>query len=130
MSKHHPDTGSARSDGGSTRDSAGSHLGAASLHLAKAADRMVEGVQVANVAARQALRDGLSESGPELRAAGAEARAAGSSAAQAAEQQVAALGEKGRQLAGRTGDFIRERPLAAFGIAVASGFLLSRLLRR
>lgn len=129
MSKHNPESIGTRS-GNHAQDSAGSHLGAASLHLAKAADRMVEGVQVANVAARQALRDGLSESAPELRAAGAEARAAGSSAAQAAEQQVAALGQKGRELASRGGDFIRERPLAAFGIAVAGGFLLSRLLRR
>ena len=111
-------------------DSAGAHLGAASAHLAKAADRVVEGVQVANVAARQALRNGIDESAPELRAAGEEARAAGQSARQSAEQQFAALGERSRDLAGRSGQFIRDRPLAAFGIAVAGGFLLSRLLRR
>ena len=129
MSKQTSSASTSRSENGSS-SSTGAHLGAASAHLAKAADKVVEGVQVANVAARQALRDGLSDSGPELRAAGAEARAAGSSAVDAAEQQLAAMGEKSRHLADRTGQFIRERPLAAFGIAVAGGFLLSRVLRR
>lgn len=116
--------------GSASPDSASAHLGSASAHLAEAADKLVEGVQVANVAARQALRDGVDESAPALRAAGAEARAAGSSAVEAAERRVAELGDNSRELAARSGQFIRDRPLAAFGIAVAGGFLLSRLIRR
>lgn len=116
--------------GNGSSDSAKAHLGNASAHVVEAADKLVEGVQVANVAARKALRDGIDGSGPSLRAAGAEAKAAGSSALGAAEQRVAELGDKSRELASRSGQFVRDRPLAALGIAVASGFLLSRLLRR
>jgi ElaB/YqjD/DUF883 family membrane-anchored ribosome-binding protein len=129
MTKQNPNVSATHAGNGSP-DSTGGHLGAASVHLAKAADKVVEGVQVANVAARQALRDGLNGSGPELRAAGGEVRAAGSSAVDAAQQQFSALGARTRELADSSGSFIRERPLAALGIAVASGFLLSRLLRR
>lgn len=129
MSKHTQQASGKHGNNGAP-DSAAAHIGNASAHVVEAADKLVEGVQVANVAARKAIRDGISESGPALRAAGAEARAAGSSAMGEVEQRMSELGDKSRQLASRSGQFVRDRPLAALGIAVASGFLLSRLLRR
>lgn len=129
MSKSQRDDRIAR-DSSANGQQAVEHLELAGAHLAGAAAKMAEGVQVANVAAVQAIRDGLAESKPELRAAREEARRAGSSAARAAESGMASLAERSRQLAERSGDFVRERPLAAFGIALAGGFVLSRLLRR
>ena len=107
-----------------------SHLREAQEHLSAAAGKVAEGVAVANMAAAQALRDGVDDSGPELRAAGAAASRAGRSVWSAGEAQFDAVRAQSRVLLYRSTTFVRERPVAAFGIAVASGFLLSRLLRR
>jgi ElaB/YqjD/DUF883 family membrane-anchored ribosome-binding protein len=47
-----------------------------------------------------------------------------------ANQQWQRVRARGSEVLARSEDFVRERPLTAVGIAVASGFLLSRLLSR
>ncbi len=106
------------------------HLKAAGEHLQEAARKAVNAIPSANDAAAQALKDGYAELAPDLAAARREAAEAGSSAAADAQQQWQSLLSTGESMLARSEQFVRERPVAAVGIAVASGFLLSRLLRR
>jgi ElaB/YqjD/DUF883 family membrane-anchored ribosome-binding protein len=101
----------------------GAHLQSAGQHLLQAAREAAAGVGEAQTAARAALHDGLAAATPELGAARSEVREAGTAAAAQAQQQW-------QDLRQRSEGFVREHPLAALGIAAASGFLLSRLLRR
>lgn len=101
---------------------AGAHLQSAGQHLLQAAREAAAGVGEAQSAARHALNEGLAAARPELGAAGGEVREAGHAAAVQAQAQW-------QDLCQRSEGFVREHPLAALGIAAASGFLLSRLLR-
>jgi ElaB/YqjD/DUF883 family membrane-anchored ribosome-binding protein len=105
------------------------HLGEAGEHLKQAA-----------VAAGGAVKNAVSAAGDELRLGQAQVKAeladtavAGLGAAEhlggAASEQMNALLDKGRDLLDSAADLIRERPLAAFGVAFAAGWLLSRLGR-
>ena len=49
--------------------------------------------------------------------------------AASAGEQVDALMDKGRDLIDSAAELIRERPLAAFGVAFAAGWIISRLGR-
>ncbi len=111
-------------------DSAGSHLKSAGAHLQDAARKAVGVVPEANAAAARALKDGYAEIAPDLAAARREAAEAGSAAAADAERRWQALLGQGKSALEKSEQFVRERPLASVGIAVAGGFLLSRLLRR
>lgn len=102
---------------------ASSHLQAAGSHLLQAGRNAAAGVGDAGSAAKAALHDGLAGAGPELSAARQELNQAGGAA-------VANVTQQWEHLRGRSESFVRERPLAALGLAVAGGYLLSRLLRR
>src|SRR5690606_38132979 len=87
------------------------HLREAQEHLSAAAGKGAEGVAVANLAAAQALLEGVEESGPELRAASSAAGRAGRSAWSAGEAQAAAVRDGSRALLERSASFVRERPV-------------------
>ena len=110
-------------------DALKSNLGEAGTHLKQAA-----------VAAGDALKGAASAAGDEMRLGKAQMKSeladgalAGLSAAEvlggATGEQVDALMDKGRDLVDSAAELIRERPLAAFGVAFAAGWIISKLGR-
>lgn len=73
--------------------------------------------------AARAAADGFRQAADELRGA---TRAAGEELAEAS----AAAGRGARDLWDHAGDAIRRNPVAAFGVALAAGLVISRMLRR
>lgn len=105
------------------------NLGEAGTHLKQAA-----------VAAGDALKGAASAAGGEMKLGKAQVKSeladgalAGITAAEhfggAAGEQMDALMEKGRDLIDSAAELIRERPLAAFGVAFAAGWIISKLGR-
>lgn len=105
------------------------NLGEAGSHLKQAA-----------VAAGDALKGAASAAGDEVRLGKAQMKSeladgalAGLSAAEhmggATGEQVDKLMDKGRDLVESASELIRERPLAAFGVAFAAGWIISKLGR-
>lgn len=87
-----------------------------------------------------ALRNAALAAGEELRVGKANVKAdladsalAGISAAEvagsAAREQVDVLMDKGRDLVDSAAELIRERPLVSFGVAFATGWVISKLTR-
>lgn len=105
------------------------HLGEAGAHLKQAAGAAGGAVKNAAGAAGDELRLGKAQVKAEL----ADGAAAGIDAAQhlggAVSEQASALLDKGRDLLDSAAELIRERPLAAFGVAFAAGWIISRLGR-
>ncbi|MFT4178789.1 MAG: hypothetical protein QM612_04895 [Thermomonas sp.] len=110
-------------------DAVKANLGEASAHLKQAA-----------VAASDALKGAASAAGEEMKLGKAQMKAeladgalSGINAAEhlggAAGEQMDALMDKGRDLLDSAADLIRERPLAAFGVAFAAGWIISKLGR-
>ena len=106
-----------------------SNLGEAGSHLKQAA-----------IAASDAIKGAASASGDELKLGRAQMKSeladgalAGLSAAEhmggATGEQVDKLMDKGRDLIESASELIRERPLAAFGVAFAAGWIISKLGR-
>lgn len=106
-----------------------SNLGDAGTHLKQAAS-----------AAGSAVKNAASAAGDELRLGGAQVKSelGGSAAASAfaaqhlgiaAGEQLDTVVEKGRDLLDSAAELIRERPLAAFGVAFAAGWIISKLAR-
>ena len=92
----------------------------------------------AAVDAGVAIRNAASAAGDELRIGKANVKAdladgalAGLTAAEhaggVAREQVDALMDKGRDLVESAAELIRERPLASFGIAFATGWLIAKI---
>ena len=99
--------------------------------------------------ATDSIKSNLSEAGSHIKqaanhagsaaggAAGEEARlgkalagiAALEQAGAASREQVDALMDKGRDLVDSAADLIRERPLASFGVAFATGWIIAKLAR-
>ncbi len=104
------------------------HLQSAAEHLQSAARKAAGSIPNANQAASQALKDGYAELKPDLAAARREAGEAGETLAAEAGQKWEALLKDGRSALERSEQFVRDRPLASVGIAVAAGYVLSRLL--
>lgn len=106
-----------------------SNLGEAGAHLKQAASAAGGAVKNAASAAGDELRLGKAQVKAEL----ADGAAAGLGAAEhlggAASEQINVLMDKGRDLLDSAAELIRERPLVAFGVAFAAGFLLSKLAR-
>jgi ElaB/YqjD/DUF883 family membrane-anchored ribosome-binding protein len=106
-----------------------SNLGEAGTHIKQAA-----------VAAGGALKGAATAAGTEVRLGTAQLKAeladtalAGINAAEhlsaATGEQVDALMDKGRDLIDSAAELIRERPLAAFGVAFATGWIIAKLAR-
>lgn len=105
------------------------NLAEAGTSLRQAAIDSGDAVRNAAVAAGEELRVGKANVKADL----ADSALAGISAAEvagtAAREQVDQLMEKGRDLVDSAAELIRERPLASFGAAFATGWLLSKLMR-
>ncbi len=110
-------------------DAVKSNLGEAGTHLKQAA-----------VAAGDAIKGAASASGDELKLGRAQMKSeladgalSGLTAAEhlgaATGEQVDMLMDKGRDLVDSAAELIRERPLAAFGVAFAAGWIISKLGR-
>lgn len=106
-----------------------SNLGEAGSHLKQAASAAGGAVKSATSSAGDELRVGKAQVKAEL----ADGAVAGLSAAEhlggAAGEQMDALMGKGRDLLDSASELIRERPLAAFGVAFAAGWIISKLGR-
>ncbi len=109
--------------------------------LAEARDKLVEAASAAGNAFRAAAggavavaRDELADGGEQVRDSLTEAsdatRQAALTAKLSAEERVDDFLAQGRQMLRTTEDFVRERPVASLGIAVATGYLVAKLLRR
>jgi len=106
------------------------HLKSAGEHLQTAARKAATALPEVNAAATKALKEGYADVAPELAAAKQEALEAGSAAVANSEQAWRDIVSQGKSVLERSEQFVRERPLASVGLAVAGGYLLSRLIRR
>ena len=93
------------------------------------------GVERATVAAHHGIDSVSDAAQPAIENLRASAHKAVDSAGDAATHAAGTLGakgdqlqEKGKMIAERTGSYVREHPVASLGMAVAAGYLLSRLL--
>lgn len=106
-----------------------SNLGEAGGHLKQAASATGSAVKSAAGAAGDELRVGKAQVKSEL----ADGALSGLNAAEhlggAAGEQMNVLMDKGRDLLDSAAELIRERPLAAFGVAFAAGWIISKLGR-
>ena len=110
-------------------DAVKSNLGEAGTHLKQAAVHAGDAIKGAAGAAGEEMRLGKAQMKSEL----ADGALAGLSAAEhlggATGEQIDVLMDKGRDLIDSASELIRERPLAAFGIAFAAGWIISKLGR-
>lgn len=109
---------------------ASGHLGETREHLLEAASATAEAAREAVHSASSAARDGAGKVREAVGEAGKSSRAVGQDVKLAASEGLDAALSSAGTLATRTGELIRERPLAAIGVAFATGWLISRLLRR
>ena len=110
-------------------DSIKSNLSEAGSHIKQAANHAGSAARGAASAAGEEARLGKAQMKSEL-ADGAgllERGDAGQGAA--SREQVDALMDKGRDLVDSAADLIRERPLASFGVAFATGWIIAKLAR-
>ncbi len=109
--------------------------------LVEAREKLVEAASAAGNALRAAAggavavaRDELADGGEQVRDSLTEAsdasRQAVLTAKLSAEERVDDLIAQGRQMLRTTEDFVRERPVTSLGIAVATGYVVAKLLRR
>ncbi|HET6603260.1 MAG TPA: hypothetical protein VFG21_03460 [Xanthomonadaceae bacterium] len=76
-------------------------------------------------AAASDLKDAATMTGAAMRDS---AKAGALRAKTAATDSLEAVANKSRELMDSTGQLIRERPLAAFGVALAAGWLIAKIL--
>ena len=105
------------------------NLGEAGTHLKQAAVAAGDALKGAAHAAGDEARLGKAQMKSELADGALAGIAAGEHLGGATGEQVDALMEKGRDLIDSAAELIRERPLAAFGVAFAAGWIISRLGR-
>ena len=105
-------------------------LGEAGAHLKTAASLAGVSARHAAEAAASELKVGSEAVKDELGSAGQASAQAAQEVGEVAREQVDAAISKGRAFLESGEALIREKPLAAFGIAFAAGFLLSRIARR
>jgi len=115
--------------GPTTTQSLKSNLGEAGSHLKQAAQDTGQALKGAASAAGDELRLGRANVKSDLSDTALAGMAAAGDAAGAAREQADVLMEKGRDLIDSAAELIRERPLAAFGTALAAGWVISRLTR-
>ena len=110
-------------------DALKSNLGEAGTHLKQAASAAGEALKSAAVAAGDEMKLGKANVKSELADSARSGIAAAEAGGGAAREQVDALMDKGRDLIDSAAELIRERPLAAFGVAFAAGWIISKLGR-
>lgn len=106
-----------------------SNLSEAGGSLKQAAVDTGEALVNAAVAAGEELRVGKANLKADLADSAIASIAAAEAAGGAAREQVDALMDKGRDLVDSAAELIRERPLASFGMAFATGWILAKLAR-
>ena len=120
-------------DGNGTRaaasDSLKTNLGEAGTHLRNAAGHAGTAIMGAAGAAGEEMRLGKAQMKSELAESALSGIAAVEQAGAAGREQVDVLMDKSRDLIESAADLIRERPLAAFGMAFATGWIISKLGR-
>ena len=116
-------------EGGSSTASMKSNLGEAGSHLKQAAGHAGVALKGAASAAGEEMRLGKANVKSELAESALSGIAAAEVATAAGREQVDALMDKGRDLIESASELIRERPLASFGIAFATGWVIAKLAR-
>ena len=105
------------------------NLADAGAHLKAAAGAAGEALRGATGAAGDELRLGRANVKAELADSALSGLAAAELSGEAAREQMDALMDKGRDLIESAADLIRERPLASFGVAFATGWIIAKLAR-
>ena len=105
------------------------NLADAGAHLKAAAGAAGEALRGATGAAGDELRLGRANVKAELADSALSGLAAAELSGEAAREQMDALMDKGRDLIDSAAELIRERPLAAFGVAFAAGWVIAKLAR-
>jgi ElaB/YqjD/DUF883 family membrane-anchored ribosome-binding protein len=113
-----------------------SHTDTARAKLSEAGDHLKQAAQIAGNTARSAadvvggeLRSGGRAVGEELNEAARSGKALAGEAREVASEQFDAAMDRGRAFVHSAEELIRERPLAALGVAVLAGVLLARIGR-
>lgn len=114
---------------GHTPGATRAHLGQAGSHLKQAARDAGSTLKGAATAAGEELRIGGKQVKADLADGALEGITAAEQAALAAREQMDQLMEKGCDLMDTAAEMIRQRPLAAFGVAFAAGWLIAKLAR-
>ncbi len=105
------------------------NLSEAGTHLKSAASAAGEAVRGATSAAGDELKLGRANVKAELSDTALAGMAAAEFGGAAAKEQMDVLVAKGKDLLESATDLIRERPLAAFGVAFAAGWVIAKLAR-
>jgi ElaB/YqjD/DUF883 family membrane-anchored ribosome-binding protein len=105
------------------------NLGQAGSHLKQAAGHAGVALKGAASAAGDEMRVGKANVKSELAESALSGIAAAEVATAAGREQVDALMDKGRDLLESASELIRERPLASFGMAFATGWIIAKLAR-
>lgn len=115
----------------------GTETAAARSKLSEAGDHLKTAAQLAGNTARSTaevargeLRSGSRAVGDELHEAAQSGKQAAGKARDVATEQMNMAIEQGRGLLHRTEALVREKPMAALGVAVLAGIVISRLSRR
>jgi ElaB/YqjD/DUF883 family membrane-anchored ribosome-binding protein len=116
-------------EGGTSTASLKSNLGEAGSHLKQAAGHAGVAIKGAASAAGEEMRLGKAQVKSELAESALSGIAAAEQATAAGREQVDALMDKGRDLIESASELIRERPLASFGVAFATGWIIAKLAR-
>ena len=114
---------------GSASGSLKTNLGQAGSHLKQAASHAGVAVKSAASAAGEEMRLGKANVKSELAESALSGIAAAEVATAAGREQVDVLMDKGRDLIDSASELIRERPLASFGVAFATGWIIAKLAR-
>ena len=110
-------------------DAVKSNLGEAGSHFKQAAVAASDALIGAAGAAGGEVRLGKAQMKSELADGALSGLTAAEHLSGAAGEQMDALMDKGRDLIDSAAELIRERPLAAFGMAFAAGWIISKLGR-
>jgi ElaB/YqjD/DUF883 family membrane-anchored ribosome-binding protein len=110
-------------------DNMKANLGEAGTHLKQAAGHAGEAIKGAAGAVGEEMRLGKAQVKSELAESALSGIAAVEQAGAASREQVDQLMDKGRDLIESAADLIRERPLASFGMAFATGWIIAKLAR-
>ena len=110
-------------------DAMKSNLSETGSHLKSAASAASEALRGAAGSASDELRLGTASVKAELADGALSGLAAAEVGGQAAMEQVDQLMDKGREFVDSAAELIRERPLASFGVAFATGWIIAKLAR-
>ncbi len=105
------------------------NLSDAGGHLKQAAVHAGDSMKSAASAAGDELKLGRANMKSELADGALSGIAAAEQMGTAAKEQMDVLMDKGRDMVDSAAELIRERPLTAFGIAFATGWVISKLAR-